>query len=148
MRRAFLLRSVQRAFGADTTVHDAAYMWTRHRWVVPFSAAVLATAVLFTPVVGIEDWPTRLVIGAGITAIAVTAATEYRVLALTDRGLALLRASKIRQVAKDVQEMLPAGVGIEPVGGTVFATDWQVGDRRFTVPRSSEQAMSRIAMAR
>lgn len=145
MRYAFLLKSVQKVLGADVAVHDAAYMWTRHRWVWPFGLAVLAGAALFAPVVGIDDWPTRIVIGAALMAVAVMAATDYRVLAHVDGGLALFNASKIRQVATDLREQLPARTQLAPAGGSVLASDWQVGATRYTVPRSSENSMIRMA---
>ncbi len=147
MRRAVLLRSVIRVMRTDTVVHDAAYMWTRHRWAMPFGALVLAAAVLLAPVVGIEDWPTRVVIGLAVASVAVLAATDYRVVAQTGDGIVLLRASKIRQVATGFVETLPPDAQLVQVGGTILAADWQVGDRRYTVARSSEQAMNRMAAA-
>lgn len=145
MRRNFLLRSITRILGDEVTVHDAAYMWSRHRWMVPYAAIAFAGVVLFAPVAGIDDWPTRIVIGAAAVAVAVTATTEYWVLALSDKGLHLLAASKIRQVAVRHHENLDADTPVVPVGGTGLTTDWAVGDRRYTVPRSSEQAMGRMA---
>ena len=145
MRYAFLLNSVRKVVGEDTTVHDAAYMWTRHRWVWPFGSAVFAGALVFAPFVGVDDWPTRIVIGAALMAVAIMAATEYRVLAQLGEGLDILDASKIRQVATGLKEHLPPNVEIGPAGGSMLASDWQVGRIRYTVPRSSENAMSRIA---
>ena len=145
MRRTFLIRSVQRALGEGMTVYDAAYVWSRHRWMLPFSGVVFAAVVLLTPLGLIDDWPTRIVIGAAAVAVAVTATTEYSVIAQSDGGLHLLTASKIRQVALRFKEHLAPNIQFEPVGGTGLSADWQVGDRRFTVPRSSEQAMARMA---
>lgn len=146
MRRAILLRSIVRVLGGDVVVHDAAYMWSRHRLVVPYGAVVFVAAVLFAPIAGIDDWPTRMVIGFAIVAVAVIATSDYRVLASTDAGLTLLTASRIRQVATGLKERLASGTELAPVGGTVIAAEWQVGDRVYTVPRSSEQAMRRMAM--
>lgn len=145
MRRAILLRSVARVLGGDTDVTDAAYMWSRHRWTVPYALVVLAGAALFTPLVGVDDWPTRIVIGLGAAAIAVTATTEYRVLAETATGLVVLRASRIRQVATEVLDRLDPDADFEQVGGTIIAADWEIGGRRYTVPRSSDEAMGRMA---
>ncbi|MEA2001842.1 MAG: hypothetical protein U9N84_08170 [Actinomycetota bacterium] len=147
MRRAVLLRSISRVLGAGTVVRDGAYMWARHRWMVPYGATAFGAVAFFAPIGGIDDWPTRIAVGAAAAAVAITATTEYRVLAQTDDGVILLKASKIRQVATEVQEELPADATMEPVGGTVLAADWQVGAHRYTVPRSSEQAMNRIAAA-
>jgi hypothetical protein len=44
-----------------------------------------------------------------------------------------------------VLSRLPRATKIEPVGGTVLATDWRVGDVIFTVPKSSERAIELIA---
>ncbi len=147
MRRAVLFRSVTRALGGEVVVREAAYVWKRHKWMVPYAATVFAAVTLLTPIGGIEDWPTRVAIGAAAVAVAVTATTDYSVVAQTDDGLALFKASKIRQVATELRERLPGDVEVTPVGGTLLATDWQVGERVFTVPRSSEQAMSRMAAA-
>lgn len=144
MRRAVLLRSASRVLDG-AAVPDAAYMWARHRWTMPFAVVVFGAVALLAPIAGVDDWPTRVVIGAAVAAVGVAATTEYRVIARTERGLVLLTASRIRQVATSVVGWLPADVELAPVGGTLLATDWQVGDRRYTVSRSSEQAMERMA---
>ena len=145
MRRAVLLRSVQRVLGENVNVRDAAYAWSRHRWVVPFGVAVFAAIALLAPVAGIEDWPTRIVLGLAGVGVAVMATTDYWVVAETDMGIRVLKASRIRQVAVADGEAVPRGSVMEPVGGTIIAADWQVGSHRYTVPRSSEQAMERMA---
>lgn len=134
--------------GTDAVVRDAAYMWTRHRWMVHYGAAVFAAAVLFAPIAGIDDWPTRVAIGLALVAMAVTATTDYRVVAQTDQRLVLLKASRIRQVATALEKELSRTIELTPAGGTVLGADWQVGDHRYTVSRSSEQAMNRMAAAR
>ena len=136
-----------RALGNDAVVRDAAYLWRRHKWMVPYGAFAFAAVALLAPIGGIEDWPTRVAIGAAAVAVAVTATTDYSVVALTDDGFALFKASKIRQVATGLREHLPHNVELTPVGGTLLAADWQVGKHRYTVPRSSEQAMQRMAAA-
>jgi hypothetical protein len=75
----------------------------------------------------------------------VNATTDYRVLALTDRGLVMFKSSRIRQYATGVLARLPRSTPIEVVGGTVLATDWRVGEATYTVPKSSERAIERIA---
>ena len=147
MRRAILLRSVARAAPEAGSVLDAAYMWARHRWMVPYTAASFVGMMIVAVAVGWSDWSARIGLGAAAAAVAVMATTEYRVLAQTETGLSLLKASRIRQYATQLLEKLPGDVSIEPSGGSVLAADWTVGDRRFTVPRSSEQAMRRIAGA-
>lgn len=148
MRRAALIRSITGVLGDQVAVRDAAYMWTRHKWMVPYSSAVFGAVVLLAPIAGIEDWPTRIVFGLAGGAVAVMATTEYWVVAQTDDGFATLEASKIRQVARRLHSHLPRDVELAPVGGTILAADWQVGERRYTVPRSSEQAMQRMAATR
>lgn len=148
MRRAVLLRSVREALGGQVEVRDAAYMWNRHRWFVTFAAGVLAALVWLAPIVGFDDWPTRIVIGLAGSAVAVNASSNYRVLAETDEGRFILRASRIRQVATGRLEKLASSAILEPVGGTMLATDWSVGGDVYTVARSSEQAMERMAGGR
>ncbi len=145
MRRAVLLRSVQRVLGGDSEVRDAAYVWSRHRWIVPFATLVFAAIVLLAPVAGVEEWPSRIVIGLAGVGVAFLATTDYRVVAETRTGIVVLKVSRIRQVAIEFRENLARDADLRPVGGTVLATDWMVGDHRYTVPRSSEQAMERMA---
>ena len=145
VRRAILFRSVTRALGDEVVVREAAYVWRRHKWMVPYGATVFGAVTLLAPIGGIEDWPTRIAIGAAAVAVAVTATTDYSVVAQTDAGLALFKASKIRQIATEFREHLPGDVELTRVGGTLLAADWQVGERVYTVPRSSDQAMNRMA---
>lgn len=126
-------------------VRDAAYMWSRHRWVIPYAAAVFAVLVWLAPIGGVDDWPTRIVIGLAGLGIAVNASSNYRVLGETNEGLVLLRASRIRQVATVKLENLDRRTELKPAGGTMLAADWQVGGNVYTVARSSEQAMERMA---
>lgn len=121
-------------------------MWSRHRWSIPFAGAVLLALFVLTPVFGIDDWPMRAVIGLAGLGVAITATTEYAVLAETGKGIFLMKASRIRQVAVASQEKLTRDGTLERVGGTVLASDWQVGSRRYTVARSSEEAMERMAL--
>lgn len=123
-------------------------MWFRHRWVAWFATAVLFGLVWLAPLAGIEDWPTRVVIGLAGLGVAVNASSNYRVLAETDQGMFVLAASRIRQVATGRPEKLSPGAELEPVGGTLLAADWRVGTNVFTVARSSQQAMERMAAGR
>ncbi len=148
MRRAVLLRSVQDVLGGSSTVRDAAYVWSRHRWLVPFATLVFAAIVFLAPLASIEEWPTRIVLGMAGVAVAVMSTTDYRVVAETERGLVMMKASRIRQVAIGGMEVLGPDVLLEPLGGTIIATDWQIGDHRYTAPRSSDEAMQRMAAGR
>lgn len=148
MRRAVLLRSIRAILGEHIAVRDAAYVWNRHRWVIPYAGVVFAGLVLFAPIAGIDDWPTRLVIGLAGLGVAVNSSSDYRVVAETDQGMFVLRASRIRQVATGQVERLASDAEVKPVGGTILATDWRVGDQVYTVARSSEEAMERMAAGR
>lgn len=148
MRRTVLLESVEKVLGHDVDVRDAAYVWKRHRWITYYSAGVFGAIALTAPVGGIEDWPTRIVLGLAGVSVAVMATTKYSVVAETNKGLQVLKASRIRQVAIEKEHLVEFEATFAPVGGNIIATDWQVGDRVFTVPRSSEQAMQRMASGR
>jgi hypothetical protein len=148
MRRAVLLRSIQRILGEDVVIRDAAYVWSRHRWVVPYAALVFVAITLLAPVAGLEEWPSRVVLGLAGVGIAVTATTTYRVIAETGEGIVILSSSRIRQVATALESELSPEAPIEPVGGTLLAADWRLDATVYTVARSSEQAMQRMAERR
>ena len=57
----------------------------------------------------------------------------------------MFKASRIRQVAKSLEERIGRGQSIEPVGGTMLASEWQVGRDVYTVPKASEKAMEAIS---
>jgi len=120
-------------------------MWKRHRLMMPFGIVSFLGMVVVAEWAGWDEWATRIVLGLAAVAVAVAASTTYKVVAQTTDGLYLLQASRIRQVATRMLERLPTDATIEPVGGTILAADWQVGGSVYTVPRSSEQAISRIA---
>ena len=147
MRKAVLFNSIVRFLEEGEDVIAAAYIWKRHRLFVPFAAVSMAGVMWVAAWAGWEDWPTRFAFGAAGAAIAVMATTEYRVLARTSRGIVLLRASRIRQFAKEMMKRLDHRITLEPVGGTLLATDWQVDDLVYTVPKSSERAMQEIVGA-
>ena len=145
VRKAYLLRSIARFLDDGSYLVEAAYMWKRHRLMLPFAIASFAGMVIVAEGAGWDDLPTRIVIGLAGAALAVAASTDYRVVALTSTGVILLQASRIRQAATGILEELPADVSIEPAGGTVLATDWEIGGSIYTVPKSSERAINRIA---
>ncbi len=125
---------------------EAAYMWRRHRLMVPFVAVSFIVTVFVAGWVGWDDWPTRIAVGLAVAAVAVAASTDYRVLALTSVGLVLLQASRIRQAATGMLERLAPDVTIERIGGTVLAADWEVAGLVYTVSRSSEESVARISV--
>jgi len=145
VRKAYLFRSIARLLDDGTDVVEAVYMWRRHRLMFPFGIVSFVGMVVVAELGGWDEWATRIVIGLAAVAVAVAASTDYRVLAQTSDGLFLLQASRIRQVATRLLEKLPPETTIGPVGGTILAADWEVAGWVYTVPRSSEQAISRIA---
>lgn len=143
MRRAALFRSVHRLVGEE--VQEAAFMWSRHRWMLPYALIAAVVVFLTSEWAGFTELSTRIALGFAAGAIAVNATTDYRVVARTTKGLVFLRGSRVRQHAVAVIRRLPDDTRIEPVGGTVLATDWAVGETVFTVPKSHERALERIA---
>jgi len=120
-------------------------MWSRHRWMVPYALIAGVVVYITSDWAGFSQTSTRVALGFAAGAVAVNATTNYRVLARTSRGLMLLKGSRIRQYATEILEQLPRSTPIEPVGGTVLATDWRVGEYVYTVPKSSERAIERMA---
>lgn len=114
---------------------------------IPYAAIAALGVFLTSEWAGFTEIPTRVALGFAAGAIAVNATTDYRVLAQTSRGLVLLKSSRIRQHATEILERLPRTTTIEVVGGTVLATDWRIGEAVYTVPKSSELAIQRIAQS-
>ena len=147
VRHGFLVRSVERLLGPDERLVAAAIMWRRHRLMVPYTAAVSVAFVFLAGVAGVQVWTTRFGLGAAGAVIAATATTDYSVLVRTSRGRLLCRAGRVRQVATRIVERLPAGIVVTRIGGNLVTGEWEVGDRRYSVPRRHEHAMDRIAGA-
>lgn len=122
-------------------------MWTRHRLGYVYALAAFVGLVLVAVMSGFQEWPSRLVIGVAGAALAMAATTNYRVLAQTDAGFVLLDGGRFRQVATRLVRRLPDDVNISVQRDTLITTDWIVGDREYTVPKSSQRAMERIAAA-
>lgn len=112
---------------------------------IPYALFAAAVVFLASEWAGFTELSTRVALGFAAGAVAVNATTDYRVVAKTSKGLVLLRGSRVRQHAVSVISRLPNNTRIEPVGGTVLATDWAVGEAVFTVPKSHERALERIA---
>lgn len=120
-------------------------MWRRHRWLLPFGVAAAVLLVVVAILAGFESTGSLIAVGLAAAGVAAMATTEYRVLAKTSRGLVLLRGSRIRQAAVEMVERLPKGTKVRLVGNQYVMTEWAVGDRRYSVPKNSESAMTRIA---
>lgn len=148
MRRTVLHRSVTRLLAPGERLVEAAFMWCRRDrgYLVALVAGIGLVAV--AAVAGFEQWTVRLVIGLAGASIALTAMTDYRVLALTDQGLVLCHAARLRQVARRIARRLPEGTEVAIVRDTLITTDWRVDGNEYTVPKGSQRAMERIAATR
>lgn len=145
MRRSILLRSVERLLEPGEKLEDAAFMWARHRLGYAYAAGSFVALVIVAIAAGFEPWPSRVVIGIAGGALALTATTNYRVLASTTNNLVILEAGRLRQVARSVKRRLPREAAITIVRDTLITTDWLVDGVEYTVPKGYQRAMERIA---
>ena len=122
-------------------------MWQRHRWMMAYAAVGFVALFAVAVVAGFDEVSAQIAIGIGGTTVAVASTTNYRVLAQTVDGIYLFRASRIRRVAVELAKRFIDGVDIRAAGGTILAGDWDVAGVRYTVPKSGETAMHRIAQA-
>ena len=148
MRRNILLASVRRLLDDDETLHDAALMWVRHSFSYAYAALAFVALVIVAILSDFESWALRLAIGAAGAAIAFTATTDYRILALTSKGLVLLRAGRVRQVARGIIERPDSSISMEPVGGTMITVDWQIGTVVYTLTKNAQHPIERINRGR
>jgi hypothetical protein len=145
MRRSILLHSVERLLEPGEKLEDAAFMWARHRLGYAYAAGAFVALVIVAIASGFEPWPSRIVIGIAGATVALSATTNYRVLALTTSNLVVLDAGRLRQVARRVKRRLPRGAAVTIVRDTMITTDWLVDGAEYTVPKGSQRAMERIA---
>ncbi len=145
MRRSILLRSVRRHLEAAEILVDAAVLWRRHRLMVPYCFCAFTAVAVGAALVGFQAWPARAGLGLAGAGVAAMATTEYRVLAQTDTGFVLLASSRVRQYAVRLIERLPSCTTIELVTNQMVMSEWAVDGVRYTVPKSSEQSMARMA---
>ena len=145
MRRRILTQSVQRHLADGEQIREVVHLWSRHRWMVPYCGISAVALFVVAAMSGVVGFVPRVAVGLAGAVAAATATTNYSILVSTNRGLVLLRSSRIRQYAKGGSEKLPAGTSVERVGGTIVSSDWLVADRMLTVPRRGEQAMHAIA---
>ncbi len=129
------------------TLLDAAVLWRRHRLIVPYCLFAFAVVTGLAALAGFQAWTARVGLGFAAAGVAAMATTEYRVLARTSTGLLLLESSRMRQYAKRIIDRLPASTAIDMATSLMVMSEWIVDGDRYTVPKSSEQAMSRIAEA-
>ena len=148
MRRNMLLRSVQRLLGPDEQLIEAALLWVRRPWSYLYGLVAAVAMLLVAIAAGFEHWTSRTAIAVAGAAIAVTATTDYRILALSTEGLVLCRAGRVRQVARAIIDRPSHSTEMEPVGGTMITADWRVGTVEYTVTKSSQLPMERIRAGR
>ncbi len=123
-------------------LRQAAYVWSRHRHMIPFAAAAFIALAAVATWAELPTWSARIAVGAAGAAVAVNATTDYRVIGLTDERIIVAQASRIRQVARMVHSSLDLDVPMEPIaGGGLVTTTWRVGEAHYTVPRGSQIAM-------
>lgn len=150
MRQKVLYRSVRRLLREDEQIEHLVYLWSRHRWMVPYCVAAGVALFLVAWFSGIEQLGGRLAIGLGGIAVAALASSDYRVLVQSSsargpRQLTMLRASRFRQVAKGVIGQLAPDVKIAIVGTTLVMTEWMIDGRQYSVMRRFQSAMTAIA---
>jgi len=145
MRREILWGSARGLLDGEEIL-DVAYMWRRHRWAIPAGLVVGGAVALLAMIFGFST-ATGIGVGAAALAVLVSAATEYSVLAMTSRGLALMGGGRIRQVARPPVEWLPADTPVEKLVNNLVVSDWRVGDQRFSVLRRYESTMSAISLS-
>lgn len=145
MRRNHLLRSVNRLLGPGQYSTHAAYLSSRHQWMMAFAAAAFLGLVGASAVAGFAEWSSRIGIGLAAAAVAVWATSEYRVVAATSQGTLLCRASRFRQVATGGVDHLAASVDFERTGSTMIFTEWRIGEQTFSVSKGHDRELAEIA---
>lgn len=145
LRRTILHRSIERHLDPDEQLRHAVVMTSRHRWFVPYALGSGAVIFLVASATGVETLLSRLVLAACGVAVAAIATTEHTVLAETDRGLVLLRSSRIRQYATSLVRRLPSDTPVTMVGSTVITSDWRVDGVVYTLTKRWEATMRRIS---
>ena len=143
MRRRVLVNSVRRLLPDDVDLIDVVFMWRRSA-LVPLWAALAAVGLFFVTSVFAGGSASVGVALAGAIIVSVVS-TENRVLAHTSRGADLFEAGRVRQVAVLSMGPLPADATVDLVGSNLVLTDWMVNGERYSVPKSSQAAMTALA---
>jgi len=145
VRQNLLVNSVNKLLGGNERAIQAVYMWTRDERAFIASGLLFVAVVAAATLVGVEQWPVRVMIGLIGAYPAMNALTTYRVFAQTTTGHVLCKASRFRSVAT---ELLPSPdfKTIVPTGGTMLATEWQIDGVVYTVPKSYERQIQAIAI--
>ncbi len=146
MRREVLWRSVRRILANDEQILDVAYIWRRHRLLIPLVAVAALIGGGAAALAGFTSIASIAAVALAAVAVAASASTEYRVLAVTEGGLVLMRGGRIRQVATALIERLPDSTTVERVSSNLVISEWRVGTDRFSALRRYESTMSAISM--
>jgi len=146
MRREVLWRSVRRVLDDDEEILDIAYMWRRHRLLLPLVVVAALIGGGAAALGGFTAAASIAAVALAAAAVAASAATEYRVLAVTEGGLVLMRGGRVRQVATRLIARLPASTGVVRVSNNLVISEWSVGGDRYSVLRRFESTMAAIAL--
>ena len=146
MRRRVLIRSIQRLLKPDDHVARAAFMWRLHRWALPLGVVAGAAVALLGLVTGnFESVAFAIAAGIAVGAVASLASAEYRVLALVNDELVMMRGSRTRNVAVEVLERRLPNNSVRLVSSTAVVSDWLILERRFSTTRRYQQEMIEMA---
>ncbi len=147
MRERMLRASVIRVLGDEEKPREVVHMWAPHRLSLAYAAAAGFAMFALAWVLQVSTVGGRVALGFAAASIAAIATNDYRVLARTNRGLVLLRSSRIRQRATAIETRLARDASIEPVGENLVITDWMVAGRRYHVMKRFQRAMSSMSEA-
>jgi len=136
---------VKKFLDDDEVAIQGVYMWTRDWLAYAVSGVLFAIVVGVAILLGVEQWPVRIMIGLIGAYPAMNALTSYRAFVQTDKRYLLCEASRYRSVAT---KLLPDPniTTITPTGGTMLATEWEIDGVVYTVSKSYERQIQAIGM--
>lgn len=140
-------RSVRRQLSQGERPEKIVFMSTRHHLWLPFVVGAFVAFLVLAIALGFDLWTSRLGLAVAAAAVASMAATEYRVLVETNRGLVLLRAGRVRRRATAVMKRLPKGETVEALASNLVTADYRLGGVTYTVAYRFRSAMDALAHA-
>lgn len=141
-----LFASVVRLLRVDEDLQSVVYMWRRSRLSFPFAVGAAVAMAVASVAFGVESAGSIVALMFATAGIAVLASTEYRVLAQTQRGFVLCRASRVRRVGTEVLRRFPLDLDIERVGNSFVFTEWAVDGVRYGLPKRDEASMMAMSV--
>lgn len=146
MRRRLLVASVRRLLADDERPVEVVYLWRHRAAMVPVVVAAAVATYVILAMVEFGSVGSRVGVSMAVGLVASVLWTDHRVLASTTAPrLVLFRAGRVRQVAVEpLREMSPT-TEIVAVGSNLLLTEWLVDGERYTVPKRSQGAMTRVA---